>query len=310
MLPIKLDQDRPHRDLRLVVQLLPLRLHRATVKSAGRPRPRSRCNYNTGSPSRCRSADEHPLPRAQPGRRSGRSASPSIAALILLAFNADDLPIIGGGDTYYAAFTEAGGLKANDEVRIAGVRVGKVDRSSLDGDHVKVAFRVEDGADFGTDTRAAIKVKTLLGAMYLALEPAGAGQLHEGTEIPVDAHHLAVRRGAGVLGPGRDARSRSTPTSSPQSLTTLADLTRNTPEEFRHALAGVSALSTNLAARDEQIGTLLPNLQQVSHDARRPRPGHRRPDAGLRRAVPGAGRAPRRRCTTCCVSTSPAVRAS
>ena len=50
-----------------------------------------------------------------------------IATMILAAFRAQDLPLIGGGDTYYAAFSEAGGLKANDEVRIAGVRVGKVE---------------------------------------------------------------------------------------------------------------------------------------------------------------------------------------
>ena len=96
-----------------------------------------------------------------------------IAALILAAFRAQDLPLIGGGDTYYAAFTEAGGLKPNDEVRIAGVRVGKVEKVELDGDHVKVTFRVETDAEFGTETGAAIKVKTLLGAMFLALEPAG-----------------------------------------------------------------------------------------------------------------------------------------
>src|SRR3954464_2358363 len=85
-----------------------------------------------------------------------------IALLILGAFRAQDLPLIGGGDTYYAAFTEVGGLKANDEVRIAGVRVGKVEDVGLDGDHVEVAFRVDTPSDFGPDTRAAIKVKTLL----------------------------------------------------------------------------------------------------------------------------------------------------
>ena len=53
-----------------------------------------------------------------------------IVAFILAAFRAEDLPLIGGGDTYYAAFSEAGGLKANDEVRVAGVRVGKVQRST------------------------------------------------------------------------------------------------------------------------------------------------------------------------------------
>ena len=84
---------------------------------------------------------------------SGRSASPSCSALILLAFNADKLP-----DHRWRrrpttpTSAEAGGLKANDEVRIAGVRVGKVDSVSLDGDHVKVAFRIDSGADFGTDT--------------------------------------------------------------------------------------------------------------------------------------------------------------
>src|SRR5512143_2062885 len=85
-----------------------------------------------------------------------------IAAFILAAFRAQDLPLIGGGDTYYAAFTESGGLKANDEVRIAGVRVGKVEDVTLEGDHVKVTFRVDSAADFGGDTHAAIKVKTLL----------------------------------------------------------------------------------------------------------------------------------------------------
>ena len=55
-----------------------------------------------------------------------------VVGLILLAFNADKLPIIGGGTTYYADFSEAGGLKANDEVRIAGRprRQGRLGRRS------------------------------------------------------------------------------------------------------------------------------------------------------------------------------------
>src|SRR5512134_860726 len=109
-----------------------------------------------------------------------------IFAMVMAAFRAEDLPLIGGGDTYYAAFSEAGGLKANDEVRIAGVRVGKVKTVDLAGDHVRVEFLVDSGVDFGTTTGAAIKVKTLLGAMYLSLEPDGSGQLEEGAEIPAE----------------------------------------------------------------------------------------------------------------------------
>ena len=44
----------------------------------------------------------------------------------------------------------------------------------------------------------------------------------------------------------------------------MADLTRNTPDEFRGALGGLSRLSANVAEKDEQINTLLQNLERVS----------------------------------------------
>ena len=186
-----------------------------------------------------------------------------VALLIFAAFNAQNLPIIGGGDVYYAAFKEAGGLKANDEVRVAGVRVGKVEKVELDGDHVKVTFRIQDHADFGRDTRADIKVKTLLGAMYLSLEPAGSGQLAAGSEIPVDrtsSPYDVVKAFSGLA----ETSDKIDTDQLAGALTTLADLTRNTPEEFRSALDGVSRLSNNVAAKDAQIDTLLGNLRNVA----------------------------------------------
>ena len=104
-----------------------------------------------------------------------------LAMMLLVALRADDLPVIGGGDTYHAMFTEAGGLKVDDEVRIAGVRVGKVNEVELAQDQVKVTFKVDDAADFGGESSAAIRVKTILGSMFLAVQPAGEGQLAEGT---------------------------------------------------------------------------------------------------------------------------------
>ena len=186
-----------------------------------------------------------------------------LAVLLVAAARADDLPIIGGGDTYHAMFTEAGGLKVNDEVRIAGVRVGKVDEVELAGDEVRVSFKVDDTADFGSDTRAAIKVKTILGSMFLALEPAGGGRLDEGATIP------AARTSSpfDVVEAFEGLASTSAQIDTDQlaeSLTTLADLTRNTPEEFRGALDGLSRLSSNVAAKDEQLNTLLVNLERVS----------------------------------------------
>lgn len=186
-----------------------------------------------------------------------------IAMLILAAFRAEDLPVIGGGDTYYAAFSEAGGLKPNDEVRLAGVRVGKVQRVELDGDHVKVEFQVDEAVRFGTVTAANIKVKTLLGAMYLELEPAGPGQLQEGTVIPesrTTSPYDVVDAFSGLA-----ERSERIDTGQlAESLDTLAALMENTPEEFQGALQGMSALSQNIAARDDELNELLGNMRTVS----------------------------------------------
>ncbi|HET9858395.1 MAG TPA: MCE family protein [Nocardioidaceae bacterium] len=186
-----------------------------------------------------------------------------IAALVMAAFRAEDLPLIGGGDTYYAAFTEAGGLKANDEVRVAGVRVGKVQEVTLDGGHVRVEFTVDRGVDFGRDTGANIKVKTLLGAMYLALVPNGTGQLEEGAEIPTsrtNSPYDVVEAFSGLA----DTSERIDTDQLATSLDTLASLMESTPEEFQGALRGMSALSQNIAARDEQLNELLGNMQKVS----------------------------------------------
>jgi phospholipid/cholesterol/gamma-HCH transport system substrate-binding protein len=186
-----------------------------------------------------------------------------LAVVMVAALRADDLPVIGGGDTYHAMFTEAGGLKVNDEVRIAGVRVGKVDEVALDGDQVKVSFKVDDAADFGSDTRAAIKVKTILGSMFLALEPAGGGQLAEGATIPAERTSSPFDVVEAFEGLASTSEQIDTDQLA-ESLTTLADLTRNTPEEFRGALSGLSRLSANVAEKDAQLNTLLTNLERVS----------------------------------------------
>ncbi len=186
-----------------------------------------------------------------------------IALMILAAFRASDLPLIGGGDTYYAEFSEAGGLQVNDEVRIAGVRVGKVESVELDGDKVKVGFKVETDSEFGGETQAAIRVKTLLGAMYLSLLPAGDDQLEEDSTIPVERTSSpfdVVDAFSGLAETSADIDTDQLA----KSLTTLSDLTRNTPEEFRGALQGVSKLSETIASRDDQINSLLNNLERVS----------------------------------------------
>ncbi|MDQ3578664.1 MAG: MlaD family protein, partial [Actinomycetota bacterium] len=82
-----------------------------------------------------------------------------IGLALTAAINSDDLPVIGGGTTYTAEFTEAAGLAPDDEVRIAGIKVGSVSDVALDRDRVVVDFKVKD-AWVGDRTRADIKIKT------------------------------------------------------------------------------------------------------------------------------------------------------
>jgi phospholipid/cholesterol/gamma-HCH transport system substrate-binding protein len=186
-----------------------------------------------------------------------------IALLMLAAFKAQDLPLIGGGDTYYAAFSDASGIKPNDEVRIAGVRVGKVTDVGLEGDHVRVTFKLKTDSPFGSETGAQIKVKTLLGNMFLALQPKGPGQLKEGSEIPTSRTESAYDVVDAFSGLASRAERINVPQLA-QSLNTLAGATKGTPVAFRNTLQGLSRLSANVAARDQQINTLLQNLRTVS----------------------------------------------
>ncbi len=186
-----------------------------------------------------------------------------IAGLIGVAFKAGDLPLIGGGDTYHAAFSEASGIKPNDEVRIAGVRVGKVTQVELDKDHVNVTFKVDTPSKFGTETAAEIKVKTLLGAMFLALQPAGPGQLKEDSTIPVSRTRSAydvVQAFSGLA----DRAERIDTDRLAESINTMAALTKDTPAAFQSTLRGLSRLSETVASRNDQIGELLKNLNTVS----------------------------------------------
>jgi phospholipid/cholesterol/gamma-HCH transport system substrate-binding protein len=186
-----------------------------------------------------------------------------IALMMLGAFRADRLPIIGSGDTYSADFAEIGALKTGNEVRVAGVSVGKVKAIELKGNKVRVTFKIDKGTEFGTETGADIRVRTLLGAEFLALTPKGAGQLPKGSIIPVErtiAPYDVVQAFSDL---SRTTDRIDVPQLS-KALDTLADVSASTPEEFRGAIKGVSDLSRNLAARDDEINTLLTSLKKVS----------------------------------------------
>ncbi len=183
-----------------------------------------------------------------------------IVAMLLFAFNIDKIPL-WAGDAHSAALTEAGGLKSGDDVRVAGVKVGKVTTVDLDGDHVRVDFRVERGTDLGSETSAEVRIKTILGQKMLMLDPAGKGELDD--EIPVSRTTPAYD----VVEAFSDLATTTDRIDTDQlagALDTIATTFRDSPEETRAAVEGLGRLSRTIASRDEQLRSLLEHADGVT----------------------------------------------
>jgi virulence factor Mce-like protein len=185
-----------------------------------------------------------------------------IALLVFLAFNAQSLPLIGGGTSYKAQFTEAAGLKPDDPVRIAGVKVGKVESLALEHGAVTVHFRVKD-AFVGDGSEAAIKIGTVLGAKYVALVPRGQTALDPDTMIPKSrtASPYDVVQAFADLSSTVEQLDTSQLASS---FEVLSQTFKDTPAEVRSSLQGLSRLSDTISSRDAQLNTLLSATRKVT----------------------------------------------
>ena len=185
-----------------------------------------------------------------------------ILLLVAMAFSADKLPVIGGGKVYQAAFSEAAGLQPNDEVRVAGVKVGKVTGVDLDGERVIVHFRVKN-AEFGKNSRADIRIKTVLGRKFLMLTPDGPGQLGTDDLIPLTRTSSPYDISEAFQGLASTVGEIDT-AQLEKSFVTLADAFKDTPDEVRTSLTGLSRLSRTIASRDDQLTLLLERSRTVT----------------------------------------------
>ncbi|MGE2727606.1 MlaD family protein [Mycolicibacterium pulveris] len=91
--------------------------------------------------------------------------------------------------SYSAIFRDVSGLKVGDEVRMAGVKVGRVDDVALDGDLARVDFRVQSEQVLYGNTKAAIVYQNIIGQRYVGLSLADYGDprvLPAGSVIPVE----------------------------------------------------------------------------------------------------------------------------
>lgn len=109
----------------------------------------------------------------------------AVAAYLILRIE-DFNPFAEGQRRVDAEFRSVAGLDDKASVRVAGVRVGRVDGIGLEGRQARVTLLLEQPLELTEGTRARIANMGLLGDKYveLVLGPAGAPLLPDGAVIP------------------------------------------------------------------------------------------------------------------------------
>ncbi len=167
-----------------------------------------------------------------------------------------------GKTQYRAEFAQAASIRPGEQVTIAGVPVGSVEKLSLAGDRVVVRFMIRDDVHLGDATRAAIKLTTLLGSRYVELSPAGGGELDShtiplaNTSVPYDLQK--------TLADSTTTFEQIDADSIAESFTTVSQGLEGVPEALPQALKNLRSLAATVSTRRDQIGTLLTSTDTVT----------------------------------------------
>ena len=197
-----------------------------------------------------------------------------IAAAVVAVLIAATLLVhmLGFGYRHYTAeFLQAASLRAGNPITVAGIPVGNVTSMKLVGDHVEAGLKIRDNIVLGKDSKASIKVTTILGSRYLALEPNGPASLANNTfdlshtEVPYDLQ--AALKDATTTFEQVDSDRFA------QSLAVLGKQLQGLPSVVPQAINNIDSLSSIIAVRRDQLGTLLKSTEQVTNTLRRQQAG-------------------------------------
>lgn len=179
---------------------------------------------------------------------------------------------LGAGYRHYTAeFLQAASLRAGNPIVVAGIPVGEVTSMKLDGDHVEAGLKIRDDIALGKDSRAKIRVTTILGSRYVALEPGGPASLPHNTfdlshtEVPYDLQ--AALQDATTTFEQVDSDRFA------QSLSVLGKQLEGLPAVVPQAITNIHSLSSIIAVRRDQLGQLLRSMEQVTNTLRRQQAG-------------------------------------
>lgn len=175
---------------------------------------------------------------------------------------------VGAGYKHYTAeLAQAASLRPGNPITVAGIPVGEITSMKLAGDHVEAGLKIRDNVTLGKDSKASIKVTTILGSRYLSLEPGGSGSLPHATfdlahtEVPYDLQSAL-----------QDATTTFEQVDSDrfaQSLAVLGKQLEGLPSVVPQAMTNIDQLSSIIGQRRDQLGQLLRSTEQVTNTLRR-----------------------------------------
>ncbi|MFD4352544.1 MlaD family protein [Nocardia sp. NPDC058518] len=171
------------------------------------------------------------------------------------------------GDThrYSATFTDVLGLRTGDDVRIAGVRVGRVDAIDLvDRRNARVTLSVQSRQHLSTTTKALIRYQNLIGQRYVALavgESAGE-PLPAGGSIPLERTESSFDVST-MLSGFEPLFSLLQPDEVNSLSETLVQALQGDGVSLSALITQAAALATTFSERDEILGAVITNLSDV-----------------------------------------------
>jgi len=176
---------------------------------------------------------------------------------------------MSGTVTYTARFSDATLLLENDDVRIAGVRVGQVtDVQVADRNQAEVEFEVDADRRLPAQTIATVRYRNLVGQRYIALDPgptSGRDKLlpTDGSgRIPLEQTRPAVDL-TELFNGFKPLFTALSPKDVNQLSYEIVQVLQGEGGTVENLLAHTAQLTNTLADKDKVIGELIDNLNSV-----------------------------------------------
>ncbi|MET7770039.1 MlaD family protein [Nocardia sp. NPDC005366] len=174
----------------------------------------------------------------------------------------------GETSSYSALFTDVSGLRVGDDVRMAGVQVGKVDDIEIEGTAAEVTFDVQSDQPLYGNTQVAVTYQNLIGQRYLGLSLADFGApelLSPGTQIPIE-HTEPSFDLSSLLNGFQPLFGMLDPEDVDNITSALIRALQGEDSAIPILIAHTAALAESFAGPDRILGTIIDNLSRVVGD--------------------------------------------